>query len=416
MIKALFIAWKNFKCKKNVMIKLISCFFIMICAISIFFSYTSATNSHLDEIINGSIAKSYVETETMLNLEKYPLITEVKDVTHFEFDDTLISSVVLKINGQEYEGVNDQSYDFVHPLSVGTSRSVYDVPFLIDAYNSNLSLFTDNDIIEYNSKFGGKSPELYGKANLSSEDIIISDYMLERFGITPDSSLIGSEITLYNSETDEIYCEKLKLSCILDSDIFRVSSVKQFGQIITSSENPKADSGERKYYNYAENYISAYELTDKLSVDNIPHTASLELFYFKEIYKQNLIVSRIVAIIMIVFLVALTVSIITVLYFYYRSQLAYRRMLIAVGLKEKELFLIILFEITICLIIAYITAFVAGTAIMFIMSRYLASNLDIDNMFSISRLWSISSVTMLIAFFAVIVFSMLSSRNIKKIV
>ena len=413
MIKALFIAWKNFRCKKRVMIKLISCFFVIMCSVSCFFNYTDAINVRLEQIINGSAAKSYVETESMINSQQYPLISEIKEIKRFEPENTPLKHIRLTVNGKEYEGINDYSYDFSTPFSVGTAQYVYSVPFIIDAYNNQETIFTKNDIQEYKEKFGDKNFEIAGKAELSSDSIIFTDYMLDKFGLSADSSLIGAKISLYDSETGEVYCNGLKLSCILDSNIFRISSVKKFGQIIISSEHEIKGASKRTYYNYAQNYILAYELANQLSADDIPHYIPLELYYFCEIYKQNLIVSRVVFMIMIVFLIAMVVSIITVLYFYHCNQLDYRQMLLAMGLKVKSLFLIILIEIALCILVSYIITLITSGIIMFLISRYLISSLDVEGMFSISSLLSISSIIAALIFASAILFAAISSNNIK---
>jgi len=412
MIKALFIAWKNFRCKKGVMIKLISCFFVIICSVSCFFNYTVSANGSLEHIIKGSAAKAFVETDSSISSSEYPLISEKKEITRLE--PAPLKYITLTVDGKEYRGMNDYSYDFSTPFSVGTAQSVYSVPFIIDAYNSEEAVFTRNDIQEYKVKFGDKSPEIAGEAVLSSDSIIFTDYMLEKFGLSPESSLIGSEMSLYNTETGEVYCEGLKLSCILDSDVFRISSVNRFGQIIIPSGQEKAESGDYVYYNYAKDYLSAYELANKLSADNVPHYVPLELYYYSEIYKQDLIVSKVVFMIMIVFLLAMAVSAVTVLYFYHCNQLDYRRMLLAMGLKVKELFLTVLTEITLCISAAYILAIAASGAVMFLISKYLVSRFEVEEMFSMTRLVGLSSLTAAVIFVAAICFSAVSSGRIKR--
>ncbi len=416
MVKALYIAWKNFTCKKGVMIKLISCFFVIVCSVSCFFNYIDSTNSKLDTIIAGSAAKSYVGTESLLNNELYPEITEIKEYVNLDLERSDFNLIRLKIDDKEYEGADDFSYDFDTPFSAGTPKYRYSVPLKIDAYNGSFSLFTKNELKEYKTNFGSDTPVLFGDLNLSSGQIIISDYMLERFGIIPDDSLIGSKLSLYNSETEEIYCSDLELSCILNSDIFRISSAKWAAQILISIDDADNRFDEKTYFNYTENFVSAYDLLEKLSADHIPTSSSRELYYYKEIYKQNLIVTKSVSLILLVFLIALIVSIFTVLYFYYINQLTYRRMLLSIGMKENTLFLDILFEISICLLFAFILAFIIGGIIMYFVSEYLESNLGMENMFSVLKMLKYSSITVICSFCIAVIFSVLSSKSIKKLI
>ena len=359
-----YIAFKNFTCKKKTMVKIISAYSIIVFSVICFFSYQNSVFSQINHIISKSVSDCYIETDYPLNKADYPAIKEEKIFSGLFTGDLNIENISLISDGKEYVGINDFSYDFEFEYSSTASKSLYSVPFKIDAYNTDGVIFSEFDKREFYDMFPENELVLAGDLDLDKNKIIMSDYILDRFGINRDDA-VGREISIKNNETGELYCENLRLSGVINSKFFYTSANKNRAHIIISKDNLISGFSEPAYRYYCDDYKTTVELARQTKSR---YNYALEMFSSAEMQKS--IVEDVLSVIIIVLLVALIVWVITVLFFYYRQQRAYWKILWSLGMKIGNSFIISLCELIYCLIISGICGLVLSVVFINVFNLY----------------------------------------------
>lgn len=209
----------------------------------------------------------------------------------------------MKIGNNDFKGINDYSNYFQVDFSYATPKSVYSVCFNIDAYNDDYSVFTVSDVKEFNSKFDKSNYILCGNMINAPKQFVISDYMLEHFGVLKENfnKLIGKQISFYIKNTENPIIENYILVGIIDSDIFYTSCNRENAQIIISDKNT-----EQKYDNenhYVRYYTSNFRNTSKLSVafsnENISYDFNPYVNNYDSIEKQQSIAYDLIYVVII---------------------------------------------------------------------------------------------------------------------
>ena len=125
------------------------------------------------------------ELRTWETLEKPVIYSESNIPAAMERNDLIFVNnrlVTLCINGTEYQGVNDYSFDFnIAP----DSNEGGTVPFEVGVVYTEMP-FTENDFTEFHYKYPQEQWLLCGDAALNPGQLLITDYMLEKFGISGD--------------------------------------------------------------------------------------------------------------------------------------------------------------------------------------------------------------------------------------
>ena len=250
---------------------------------------------------NNMASYNYIGTSDFNSISKiigtHKNITEVKQISQVQLDDDIISmdidNVIMKIGNNAFKGINDYSNYFQVDFSYATPKSVYSVCFNIDAYNDDYSVFTVSDVKEFNSKFDKSNYILCGNMINAPKQFVISDYMLEHFGVLKENfnKLIGKQISFYIKNTENPIIENYILVGIIDSDIFYTSCNRENAQIIISDKNT-----EQKYDNenhYVRYYTSNFRNTSKLSVafsnENISYDFNPYVNNYDSIENSNLL-------------------------------------------------------------------------------------------------------------------------------
>ncbi len=200
-------------------------------------------------------------TENLPHLGKPSVTGNLDLIRYIRQDDWRminINHVTALIGETAYQGVNDYSYDFEIAFDVDEPKSKYTVPFSISCTVPETNSFSENQCAEAEYRFG-TSTFLCGRDIANPDEIIMTDYMLERFGYIGDpSELLGSPISF--SIQEEPILSDYTLVGIICSDIYRVSHLPMLAQIIISGD---ADV-------YAEYGVSS--LSCMFSVDDYLHT------------------------------------------------------------------------------------------------------------------------------------------------
>ena len=240
-----------------------------------------------------------------------------------------------------------------------------DVSFMVENY-SKISL---NELQEYKNKFGkDESPFLYGNEPNFENEIAVSDYFLNRYNISKESfkSLIGSNITIYHVSPDGLTQPTLKgvkLTGIIDSRFFTISSRKNTPQVlVTLSEDFPFDKYRIKIF--LDSYDSVEEKKEKVEntlMMSVNYDSS-NLITRKNLYMQKNVIFLIFTLVFTVLVIAGVVYVFNIYLYYFFERKYYIGMTKAIGLSDKSLVRILLFE----LFIPNFTSLLFGGAISFL--------------------------------------------------
>lgn len=374
----LYMAFKNFIGKKRTMIKLFAVYAMIIVVVLCLFSYRQSIDKQLNTIVSKSASACFVETDSRLDTSKYPMINEIKIVRSYD-PNLNLDRISMTINDSEKRlGVNDYSYNFETDFSVGTLKETYAVPFKIDAYSPEGVVFSAQDLREFFEKNRDVKPVIEGEIFPGENGIVMSDYMLEKFGLEADAKWIGAEITLTDIETGKVICGGLTLSGIIDSGLYYTEANRFNAQIIVSDKSASEDYESPVYLYYGEDYASTYNLALAVSSDQIRSRYSSLLEMYNAIENQQLIVRKVVGIILSALFLAMTVSVLTVLFFYYVQQKSYRQMVRAIGMRDADVFACAFFEQVYCLVAAAVVGTGISIVLIDLINAYFSAALSLS--------------------------------------
>ena len=156
----------------------------------------------------------------------YPNIPELVGKENWIFVN--VDNVYMQIDEQNYYGNNDFSFNFGTEEDEDSVRKA--VRFNLGIlYND--SFYNKNDLAEFNYRYPNENVILYGNSKPQDGEVLISDYMLERFGISNDmQSLLGKEITFYID--NDRFGNQYRIAGIINSKLYRCSNLSDIPQII----------------------------------------------------------------------------------------------------------------------------------------------------------------------------------------
>ena len=260
----------------------------------------------------------------------------------------------------------------------GAFDNIYAVPFKIDAYSPEGVVFSAQDLREFFEKNRDVRSVIEGEIFPGENGIVMSDYMLEKFGLEADAKWIGAEITLTDIETGKVFCSGLTLSGIIDSGLYYTEANRFNAQIIVSDKSASEDYESPVYLYYGEDYASTYNLALAVSSDQIRSRYSSLLEMYNAIENQQLIVRKVVGIILSALFLAMTVSVLTVLFFYYVQQKSYRQMVRAIGMRDADVFACAFFEQVYCLVAAAVVGTGISIVLIDLINAYFSAALSLS--------------------------------------
>lgn len=204
---------------------------------------------------NGEV----VQPSVLQAVDKYPdrftgesfVWGEIDIPTYLKRDDWLFANmkyVTLQCENRTFQGINDYSYDFDKDSETEYRESQYTVPFYLCVAKSGMWL-GNNDLAEYRQTYSDyyENGIVLGKSTPGQGELVISDYMLAKFGIEEDefSSLIGKEISI--SCDGMTLFENRKLVGIVDNRLFYLDGLKGMPQVILGGADEELASWEIPY-------------------------------------------------------------------------------------------------------------------------------------------------------------------------
>lgn len=254
-----------------------------------------------------------------------------------EMKQLYLNSSSLEWNGVCYDGVNDFTYDF--DANGAASESAYAVPFRVDALVSGSTLLAKAEQEEFRQKFDKESSWLTGRLPQNPDELLISDYMLQKYGFSKEAqaALIGETISLYLKDTcvlkDYILCG------IVDADIFYLHGKERCAQIYVTETAELSAFHVQSYLMrlFAEDFFEASAQRTELMEGGYNLLSNDTIVLFTTISMQQLLIGRTSAAVSVMVLLALSVALFAMLQNYVQQKSGYYRMLQCMGLREKQL-------------------------------------------------------------------------------
>lgn len=273
-----------------------------------------------------------------------------KDIDSLADNGEAIRNAKIILDGNEYKGKADWLTD-IKPENKIYQTDVVEVNF----YDKDFTMFSKNVISQYQEEMGIEK-YLMGSLPQQEGEIIISDYLLGKFGIeqAEQEQMIGKKISLYvGTEGNLAYFEDYRLVGIFDADIIdireRNSVIKSIAQVAVYFR--EKDYGNIDFLNGGE--IRYYEddfgqLTDAYLLAEQEEEA-VDMSAYGMIYsvldRQMSVINKILECIMAGFVIAVTVYITSIIYFFFQRNRVYFVMLRAIGIRKRCIYQITMFEI-----------------------------------------------------------------------
>lgn len=288
-----------------------------------------------------------------------------------------IEEVKCLINGKEYVGEDDYSFDFTEEKSISKreDKERFSVFFSVDAVDLESAMFTENMLKEYQYKFDSNM-FLYGREIQGEKELVISDYMLNRFGIYEDyDSLLNQKISFKVNQN--MVLEDYTIVGIINSDYFRVLSECDRSQVLISGTSDFYSEFEVKEL-IQKVGIGTFADSEKI-LDSIEtkyddyYYVSSTIYMFGMIDKFQLICKRVISVFIVIIVVAMVIKLICNVYINRKSRAYYYGILKAMGMEEQEIIRICFYELLMilcfCMVLAVILTFLVLKALQYIIEQ-----------------------------------------------
>lgn len=411
--------WQRKKSSFKTLLQLL----VLSCLLVVWLILTSALKSAHDNYLYGASSQNYIlfnlsvtQEGTIINDESYKLLKEAENLEHTRGSSALatldiksfigkedwsfvnIKHISLSFNGKDYQGVNDYSYYFEQNFDRREYQSTYSVPFRIGAIYSD-SFYTENEMKEFNYKTNNSSVMLYGKENIDEKEIIISDYILSKFGITDNpENLLGQTISFYCD--GKALLENYTVAGIINSDLFHTKSMIANPQIYVRS-TPELN----KLYNIdtvechldIDSYINTLKTMEQLEDKGYNmYIGAMEFAsYYNVISGAQAIVSRLVGLFGGMICIAIILNLYNVLLTAAEEKKNCYGILKAIGMPGKSLYAIAYIEIFILTFIAVTAAGLISWWLLQLANQIMFSYIQIRLSISIEKYAVISLLTLL---------------------
>ena len=249
--------------------------------------------------------------------------------------------------------------DCVYDGSIHTGQAVTDneetepnVFFRFACMDSESLIFSSADEREFAFRFPEEKMWLGGGGTLNAGEIVLTEDALQRFGIDDREEAIGKKISFVNKKTEEVYLKDLVVSGVINSDVRRCSGLGGIAPVMVRKEDARGEAAEAitgsvevwQYYGVSnqdtvhlqQRIISDSEISMK--IDNP------DVYLYELIYKLRIFFEGILSKVLFLLLCMLIVGLLCTLFFYQRKSETYHKLLVCLGMKDKSMFFVLLFE------------------------------------------------------------------------
>lgn len=409
------LALKNLLTMKKNYIVIMLCYTVITVTIICFGAYRNSILRETDNIIRMQISNCIIYTNKPIEKGKYEQV--LSRLNRYDWPSGRSPEGLELICGEKvYSGHNTFDFYFGKEFKVTEDKNTYSVPFGITAIlPEDDEIFPANQVTEMMTRTRSISPIKYGSKNLGVGKMLITDYMLSKFGVSEleQKEISGKKITIRDKESGIVYINDLEVAGVVNSDLFFTRFLSQnminnssLSQIFVLYEDcpdvMKTDMTFSEKYNellFAENYelldkythvgtricgcylrdfSDYFSLADSLSRDGYQITASDTMEMYYGISQQNIVVDSVVSIIMGALIISLLLFVVTAMYFYHLRQYKYRQMLRAIGMRIKDVYFISLAELISCVVVSTVLGLFVSLGIIALFDFYLSEELYVS--------------------------------------
>jgi len=424
-------------------------FFVMFLLFLSGYAYTNSLNRELNDMLTKQISLSSLDYSIEVDALSDIVNTSFEEVTERPFTvyssanfvdiysqqneefaiSSDISQYVLKINDKNYIGENDNSYTFPYENNDGLWEDVMGEDLTVQIGVDHVAqqkspLWTQNELKEFHSKYPNESILLYGHEIQAPDEIVISDYLLDKFHVPshmlPD--LIGESISLlYMDDTQNqvTVLDDVVISGIISQNFFRVETRRQSNQVIASYDyKPYSDFLKKNpvvlHYD-AKSYEEIPALAQKISEGRTGEVYFNEyvIKVYSELSYQKQIMEFIFILLGALLFFAFIVNIMIISFFQFRQKGYYYGVLSAIGMPSKKILLLHFFEFEFLSIIALIMSIPATLLLMKGLNAYLYSILFFSINHSIDQFVLPCAVLLIFSVMISIILSLVSWHRIQ---
>ena len=265
------LAFKNLLARKMSTLKVLISLIIMVIIMCVFTSYTIALSDESNKVIGSFRAGHYLNASTMsyVNDEKIETlnqidgIDEVKRKSVYNHDGNL-RNMSFKIDGADYKCnhfIYDENNNAGHNSQINNLHNGN-----IGFVDSNVEVVANNEVLE--QKFRWKDLQLIssGSGKLQGNEIIVSEYFLNEFGL--DSSVVGKtiDITISSDSITETYFDLMVVG-IISMQYYQLTGLSRENIIASFDSDLYASVSkdvEHSTYVYIDDYMLAKNIGESM--------------------------------------------------------------------------------------------------------------------------------------------------------
>lgn len=356
------LSWKDLCSKKKMAIHLFLSILLITTLSTLLVVFSLVIDNNYKDLINEKISSSFVAHEVLLSGEQEKNnVSEAleervgKDnITRYSDIDLLtwlkkenwsflnIDHATMNLASKEYQGKNDYSYDFEFAIQE-ENTSFNMVPFSVGIIDTRYPYFNDTMEQEFSSLFPNEKILLYGEYIQAENELVMSNYELEKFGITDGfGQYIGKEISF--SVDGEIILEHYVLVGVINENYFRINANASKAQILI----PATTEVLQKFHciSMEESAFTPSFGENKRLIEEINKLTD-DFWYsdfqgqFEYIEKIKLVVEKIFSVLVIFIVFSLFLKVACDIDNNMRENTYYYGMLRAMGMKEGYIYLFI---------------------------------------------------------------------------
>lgn len=274
-----------------------------------------------------------------------------------------ISKAGLQVGNKVYQGKNDYSYDFLYDKSqIPEYSQEFVVPFEVAAVDISIPFHPTAVTTEFQHRYPGEEIYAYGKGISKDGEIVISEYMLYHFGISENlEQLIGKKLSFSIDGTQVM--KDYTLVGIFNTNFFRVMANCGRPQIWIGGTKEIFSKYQCQYLAEdatTSSYITLEELEKEL--DDMEQFKACDYFdngtkdEFSFIEKMKHFMKRVLFVLLVILILAVFLKLANQIYHDMLEGAAYFGMMLAMGMKKSEMWLLLFARIFVLMFLAMLVA------------------------------------------------------------
>ena len=382
------LAFKNLLARKMSTVKVLISMLVMVMIMCVFTSYIIALSDESNKVIGSYRAGHYLNVDTYSSISDQSLATigdisgvgEVKAKGVYSHEDNF-RDMSFEISGHDYEcnhfiydsdenAGSDSNMNMLHRGEIGFAES-------------NVSVVSNNDILEHEYRWDDLDLIKAGTASVKGNEIIVSEYFINEFGL--DSSVIGKTV---NISLGKNTYSGITIVGVLSDQYYKLTGAHR-QHIISSfdSELYSAVSGDVDYNTivYIEDYMSVKAIGESVArLGYFKITAGSEygmLMATTVTIIDNVLIGVMVTVGLSI-LGAIILNIVLSMRYMIVKKADFYGIISAYGTKNQGIFNILFFEMVYIAAIAGALAYALSYGIVYLLDYILTKMLGIGVLFS----------------------------------